>query len=309
MKKILCMGSINMDLVMYAEKLPVSGQTLVTDNFQTFPGGKGGNQSVAASMLGGDVRFLTKLGDDAFSEQLTQGQQSHGVCMDYVLQEKGKTAGIAMIMVDKSGQNSILFTPGANALLKPEDVSKHMDAFNGCDILLITMEISPETVYEAIRIAKSRGMLVVLDPAPVPSLPIPHEIAQMVDYVKPNETEAEAITKIAVTDEQQARKTLKALREYGFKHPILSLGKQGILTYVQDEFFREAVIDLPVLDTTAAGDVFLGAFVAALSRDESFVECLRFGQTAASLSITRKGAQTSIPTLEEVKELYAISYK
>lgn len=229
--------------------------------------------------------------------------------MDSILTEKNGTAGVAMIMVDREGQNSILFNPGANAHLSPDDVVQNASLFDDCEILLVTMEINPETAYEAIRIAKSKGMTVVLDPAPVPKQPIPKEIACLVDYVKPNETEAQTITGFAVSNVDNGKLALQALQEYGFKNPILSLGKQGVLTTDNGIVLHEPVVDLKPLDTTAAGDVFLGGFVASLSRGMSCLECIRFAQTAAAISVTRKGAQTSIPSFSEVQELYLTHYR
>ncbi len=302
MKKILCMGSINMDLVMYANRIPSPGETVVTDNFQTFPGGKGGNQAVAAAKLGGNVKYFTKLGDDSFSQQLKHEQISHGVCMDDVIYEKGKTAGIAMIMVDDRGQNSILFTPGANADLSTAELRNHTFVFEGCDILQITMEIHPNLVYEAIRIAKEKEMTVVLDPAPAPSNMIPQEITQQVDYVKPNETEAEILTGVHINDIESAKKALFALNSIGFKHPIISLGESGIVTFIDGKPVLQEVEEVSVVDTTAAGDIFLGGFVAAMARGETFKEGIRFAQKAAAISVTRKGAQSSIPSLIEVEQ-------
>ena len=157
-KRILCMGSINMDLVMFMQKFPSPGETILTDNFQTFPGGKGGNQAVAASKLGGAVTYFTKLGNDGFSQELINKQKEADVNVANILVEEGATAGIAMIWVDETGQNSISFTPGANRLLTPEDVKNNAHVFEEADILLITMEIQTETVYEAIRLAKQKGI-------------------------------------------------------------------------------------------------------------------------------------------------------
>ena len=186
-KKILCMGSINIDLVMYMEHMPLAGETVVTDNFSTFPGGKGGNQAATAAALGADVSFFTKLGDDGFSKELTTELNSRGVNMSKVMYLPGETAGVAMIRVDASGQNAISFTNGANGKLTAEDIVEHQELFDEFDILLITMEIPKETVYEAIRVAKSKGLVVILDPAPVPAEGIPIEIAKLVDFVKPND--------------------------------------------------------------------------------------------------------------------------
>jgi len=299
-KRILCMGSINIDLVMFMQELPSPGETIMTDNFQTFPGGKGGNQAVTAARLGGEVSYFTKLGDDGFSQELINKQKEASVDTHSILIEEGSTAGVAMIWVDESGQNSISFTPGANRLLSPADVQANAHIFDQADILSITMEIQTETVYEAIRLAKSKGLLVVLDPAPAPSGGIPDEIAALVDYTKPNETEAEILTGIKVTDEVSAKLALDALKAKGFQAPIVSLGSQGAVTYVDQAFYWIDPIKVESIDTTAAGDVFIGAFTAALSMGESFIACLEYAKTAAAISTTRKGAQSSIPNREEV---------
>lgn len=301
-KKILCMGSINIDLVMFMSKLPAEGETVVTDNFQTFPGGKGGNQAATASLLGGKVKYFTKLGTDDFSKELISKQIENGVDMSNIIIEQGATAGIAMIRVDKSGQNSISFTPGANSMLTPEDVERNSHVFDDCDILLITMEIQEETVYKAIQVAKGKGMVVVLDPAPAPENGIPDDIAKLVDYTKPNETEAQILTGIETTDMEMARKALDCLRKKGFKSPIITLSKAGAITYNEEQVYYIEPIMVNSIDSTAAGDIFIGAFTAALSKGESYKECLHFAKVAAAYSTMIKGAQSSIPSLNEMMD-------
>ncbi len=299
-KKILCMGSLNIDLTMYMEKLPLPGETVVTDNFQTFPGGKGGNQAAAASILGGDVRYFTKLGDDAFSAELIASQKAAGVDTDYIVIEPGETAGIAMIQVDNNGQNSISFTPGANRLLTPEDVRANSHVFENCEILLITMEIPEETVYEAIKIAAGRGMEIILDPAPAPAEGIPETVARLVDYVKPNETEAAILAGMPVESMEEAKTALDCLRGKGFKTPIITLAEDGALTWIGHTCYEVKPMKADSIDGTAAGDIFLGAFAAALSDHKEIRYCLEFAKTASAISTERKGAQSSIPSYEEV---------
>ena len=304
-KRILMMGSINIDLTMYADALPKPGETIKTDNFSTFPGWKGGNQAAAAAKLGEDVRYLTKLGDDMFSNTLIESQRSYGVDTSHIIIEKGNTAGIAMIMVNREAQNSIMFTPGANSALTPEDVRANQDAFDGCDFLEITMEIRTDTVYEAIRIAKEKGMQVILDPAPAPPEGIPADILPLIDYMKPNETETEILTGIKVVSTEDAYHALDILRSRGVRNPVVSLGKDGFAAYLDPDGKPEhfEAVEVNSIDTTAAGDIFLGALSSRLAAGSSFAEALQFANAAASLSTAAKGAQTSIPELDDVLSL------
>lgn len=302
-KKILCMGSINIDLTMSMRKLPKAGETVKTDNFTTFPGGKGGNHAATVSLLGGSVSFFTKLGDDVFSRQLIEGQKKYGTNIDSIEIIPGQTAGIAMIRVDADGQNSISFTPGANALMSSEDIEKHEELFANNDIFLSSMEIAPDTVYSAIKMAKKHHMTVIIDPAPAPAEGIPDEILSMIDYIKPNETEAEILTGIRVASKTDAAKAALIIRRKGVCNPIITLGSNGLL-YLENEHpcYMQA-IKVNTVDSTAAGDVFIGSFTEALSEGKNFQECILFARAASALSTTKTGAQTSIPLKSEVFKL------
>lgn len=296
------MGSINMDLTMFMERLPAPAETVATDNFATFPGGKSGNQTVAAARLGGKVGFFGKLGDDMFSKELLDALRKDGVDTQNILIEKGSTAGVAMIRVDAEGINSISFTPGANALLTPGDVEKNAALFEQYGYLLITTEIPAETVFAAVRMAKSKGMTVVMDPAPIPKEPIPADIPPLIDFIKPNEIEAGQLAGMQVTDAASAEECLKKLLDMGFACPLITLGKEGCLAWLDKKAQRFSPPKVNAIDTTAAGDVFLGAFTAALSQDYDVKQAIGFASMASAMSTTVKGAQTSIPNLAQVKE-------
>jgi ribokinase len=302
--QILCMGAINMDLVMFVLELPALGETVVTDNFSTFPGGKGGNQAVTAAVLGGQVNYFGKLGGDNFSDELLDGMSRRGVNTDYVLRDADSTAGIAMIWVDSKGRNSIVFSPGANRLLRPDEVPEYERCFTEGGILLITGEIRPDTIYAAVRQAKEKGMMVVMDPSP-PPLPFPKDIPGLVDIVKPNENEAGLITGTRVTDVASAEQAARQLHDMGFVVPVVSLGEKGAVALIDGEIHHVNPIKVNAVDSTAAGDVFLGALVAALSKSQPLIDALKFANAAAALSTTKPGAQTSIPELSEVEALMA----
>ena len=231
-KMIVCMGSVNMDLCMYMQAMPAVGETVRTDNFATYPGGKAGNQAAAAGELGGHVCVLARLGDDSFSSQLTEELRKHGVEDRYLIYEKGATAGIAMIRIDAQGRNSISFTPGANAAISPADVRANADAFEEGGILLITLELPLDTVREAMKLAKERNMQVVLDPSPVPEGGLPADLCAMVDYAKPNEVEAELLSGVPVKDFESAAVACERLMNMGIAHPVISMSDKGAYTCI-----------------------------------------------------------------------------
>lgn len=302
--EVLCMGCVNMDLVMKVPVLPKPGETIITDNFNTYPGGKSGNQAVAASVFGSDVTMLTKLGDDPFSTQLKEALNDRGVKTCHIMTEKGKTSGIAMIWVDTKGQNSICFTPGANNRILPKEIEKKSFLFKKGSILLITMEIPEEIVFKAIRVGKENGMFVILNPAPAPKNKFPKDIPSMVDIITPNESETQSITGIEISSKESAEKGLIALNQMGFRFPVITMGEKGAAALVGGKFLFEEPLVVKTVDTTAAGDVFSGILAAKIAGEVSIESAIRYAKIAGALSTTKEGAQTSIPEPDEVERIY-----
>jgi ribokinase len=295
---VVCMGSINMDLVMFMDKLPEPGETVITDNYASFPGGKGGNQAATVATLGGKALFLGKLGRDSFSKSLMASLKKKGVNVDHILQTEG-TAGVAMVRVDKHGQNSISFTPGANSLLTTEEIYEKQYLFKEGRILLTTFEIDVHLVYEAAKLAKAKGMRVIVDPGPMINN-IPGDFHNYVDIIKPNETEASRLTGITVTNPDSAARALKKMMEMGYHCPIITLGQQGLVYYYQGEIQHLGPIRVNSIDSTAAGDVFSGALAVSVAQGAALPDSIKFARAAAGISTTVQGAQTSIPGLASV---------
>jgi len=300
--KILVIGSVNMDLVMRMARAPQIGETVTADTFHTFPGGKGGNQAVTASRLGASVTMLTVLGRDAFSEELVASLRKNAVDTDSIEREPEGCAGIAMIFVDGTGNNAIAFTPGSNARFSKHHLKRCEPLFEEGKILLITLEMSHETIYESIFLAKRKGMFVIFDPAPAdPTLFEKYpDLAAAIDILKPNETEASLMTGQRIRTLEEASQALFTLSERGIGRPIITLGNKGAVTLIDGNPYFSPAYPVSTVDTTAAGDVFSGALAACLAKNKPFVESLRFAGASAGLSATRQGAQSSIPSLEEV---------
>jgi len=297
---IVVIGSINMDLVARMARLPRPGETVQGDNFQTIPGGKGANQAVAAARLGARVTMIGRVGDDSFGKTLRRSLAEYGVSTEHVLVTEGCSSGVALIGVEATGANSITVVAGANGRLTPHDVESRADVIAAADALIVQLETPLDTVAAAIRIAREAGVRTILDPAPAPSGPLSSELLA-VEILSPNQTEAEALTGIAVHDVASARTAACRLRELGAKAVVLKLGELG--AFVLDEAGREEHVPARaagVVDTTAAGDAFTAGLAVALAEGRSLPDAARFGCAAGTLACTKFGAQPAMPSRDDL---------
>lgn len=301
--RITIVGSLNMDLVIKAPRLPEMGETVTGGEFSTFPGGKGANQAVAAARLGAQVAMIGAVGGDTFGTALREGLEREGVDVTPLVVEHSAASGVALITVGPRGQNTIVVAPGANWRLTPRQVEAAREVIAGSQILLVQLEISLETVVRAVEIAHGAGRRVVLDPAPAPSAALPAHLLRMVDVINPNEIEAKALTGIAAVDDRSAREAAERLLEMGCRTAVIKLGARG--AYAATEGLRLHVPGIPVnaVDATAAGDAFAGALAVALAEDRSLPDAVHFANAAAAISVTRMGAQPSLPRRAEVDGL------
>lgn len=296
--KIIVVGSMNMDMVVKTSHIPQPGETVLGGSFFMNPGGKGANQAVAVARLGGDVTFIGKIGDDIFGKQSSQLFDEEGVDTGGILSDFNSPSGIALITVDESGENSIVVAPGANAHLEPADVEVVLDKYPKSKILLIQLEIPMRTVEFTARLARHKGMQVVLNPAPANEL-VP-SIFGLIDMITPNVNEAEMLSGIRITDISSARQAAERIHAQGVKHVVITLGKGGAALLENGVFYHIPAPEVETVDTTAAGDVFNGALVVALAEGKKMTDAVSFACRAASIAVTKLGAQASIPFRNEV---------
>jgi ribokinase len=299
MKDILVIGSSNTDMIVQAPRIPRPGETILGGTFNTAAGGKGANQAVACARAGGKVTFVARVGRDMFGEQALQGFRQDGIDVTYVKQDDTAPSGVALIMVDEHGENSIAVASGANNNLGKADLEAARAAFQTADTVLMQLEIPLETVEAAARMAREQGIRVILNPAPACTLS--DALLQNVSILTPNETEAELLTGIIVQDETSARKAAEVLIGKGVKTVILTLGAAG--AYLHTDTFQGLIPSYPVepVDTTAAGDTFNGVLAVALAEGRSLEQAVTFANAAAALSVTKLGAQPSAPDRESVE--------
>jgi len=262
------------------------------------PGGKGANQAVAAARLGGNVTFICKTGTDIFGKNTSQMFEKEGINTGFVIQDDKNPSGVALITVSKNAENSIVVAPGANSALNPDEIQKANDIIVNAGAILIQLEIPIDTVREAILTAHKNGTIVILNPAPAAKLS--DEILNCVDIITPNETEASILTGIDVTDAASAEKAAFALHKKGISTVIITMGSKGAMLYHEDKITMVPARVVKAVDTTAAGDVFNGALVVALSEGMCMSEAVAFACSASSISVTRLGAQSSAPYRNEL---------
>lgn len=295
---IVVVGSVNTDMVVKGRRLPGPGETVSGGHFLMAGGGKGANQAVAAARLGADVTLIAKVGRDMLGDQAIESFRREGIRTDGILRDPEHHTGVALILVDAAGENLISVASGANHALTPNEISKTADCIRGADVLMLQLETPLDTVLRAAQIASEAGVPVILNPAP--AAPLPEALLRCVAYLTPNETEAERLTGIPVSDEISARKAAERLLAVGTRHVIVTLGAKG--AQITQPTGTALVSSTPVeaVDTTAAGDAFNGGLAWALASGMTLDQAVRQACLVGALSATRLGAQPSLPTKDEL---------
>lgn len=299
MNRIIVIGSSNTDMVIKSKKLPLPGETLLGGTFMMNPGGKGANQAVAAARLGGNVTFVTKTGNDMFGAEAVNIFDNEKIDTSFIIKDAKNPSGVALITVDEHGENSIVVAPGSNASLSAYDIEDKVFDTDPSDLFVMQLEIPVGTVEFVAEKAVRKGNRVILNPAP--SCQLSDDLLSCLFLITPNETEAEHLTGIKVIDIATAEKAATILRKKGVKNIIVTMGASG--AYLQTETISKMIPVVPVkaIDTTAAGDVFNGALAVAISEGMKLEDAVVFANKAASVSVTRMGAQASAPYRKEIK--------
>lgn len=292
-KKIVVIGSSNTDLVIKTTRIPSPGETVIGGEFLMTAGGKGANQAVAVARLGGDVAFIAKVGHDMFGESALRGYAADGIDTDTITRDGSAPSGVALITVDAHGENCIVVAPGANNTLTTADIDRHRELICGAEYLLMQLEIPMEVVEYAAEMAAAHGVKVILNPAPAASLS--HQLMSKLYLITPNLGECQQITGVKIDHPAEVERAAEVLLEMGANAAIITLGRDGALIRTHTECDLINAEKVVAIDTTAAGDVFSGALVVALSEGKNLVDAARFASHAAAISVTRMGAQSSIP--------------
>jgi ribokinase len=299
MPRICVVGSSNIDLTFRTARLPRPGETLTGQAFTFGFGGKGANQAVMAARLGAQVSMVSRVGGDVFGEQTLRNYQDQGVDITHVRVDSQQPTGVASIVVDDQAQNCILVIPGANGVLSPSDVRAAATAIGGADVLLCQLEVPLETTLEAFRIARAAGVRTLLNPAP--AVPLPEELLRLTDQCVPNETEAELLTGQSVSTLEQAAAAARSLLQRGPQAIVVTLGDKGALIVNAHSSEHIPAVPVNAIDTTGAGDVFIGSLAVLLAEGRPLPEAVRWANAVAALSVRHLGTQTAFPSRAEVE--------
>ena len=299
MDKVLVVGSLNMDFAVYMDRRPQAGETVMARSMKLVPGGKGANQAYALGKLGANTAMIGAVGTDTFGQQMLRNLEQVSVNTDGIKKIAGVETGKAFIEIENSGQNSISVIAGANAAVDEKMVLEQEERFQQTDAVVMQLEIPVPAVIAAAKLAKAHGKTVVLDPAPARK-DLPDELWAQVDITKPNETELALLTGLPTGTEEEVVTAAQALIAKGVKHVLVTLGGDGTLLVSAEQVEKFSAYKVKAVDTTAAGDCFLAAFMSRFT-GENFAEAIDFGAKASAIAVTRQGAQTSIPTVEEVQ--------
>ncbi len=302
MSEIAVVGSLNMDLVVRTEQMPRPGETVHGRGFTTIPGGKGANQAAAAARLGAEVEMIGRVGEDDFGASILDNMRAQGVGTAQIVRDTKTPSGIAMIIVDRAGENSIVVAPGANGQITMQDVRAAQRILAQMSYVIMQFEIPLPVVRETIALASGFGSRVILNPAP--AYPVSSDFFEGLYCLVVNETEAETFTGLSVDNLDAAQEAGRALREKGIPVVVITLGAKGALLLTDECTVHVPAHQVDVVDTTAAGDAFVGGLAVGLLGGLEVVEAVRYATCAGTLATTVLGAQTSLPSAEQVDELY-----
>ncbi|MDJ0782111.1 MAG: ribokinase [Desulfosarcinaceae bacterium] len=300
--KIVVVGSINVDLVIHSDRLPLPGETLKGGPFRMISGGKGANQAVAAARQGVPTALVGCVGDDSFGQQQSQHLAGEKIDIHHISEVENESTGVALIVVEPDGENRIILAPAANDALTPEMIASARDTIIDADILICQLETPLATVGKAMEIAKAHQTTTILNPAP--AMPLDSELLRFVDYLVPNETEAERLSGVAVTDVETAKQAAAALAKVCPGVILITMGETGVLSCTGGRMEFTPAVRVKAVDTTAAGDTFIGTLAAFLIQKDPLDAAVRKAMSAAAISVTQVGAQTSIPRREAVLAFY-----
>ncbi|MFX1327422.1 MAG: ribokinase [Promethearchaeota archaeon] len=304
---VLIIGSSNMDLNIYIKRFPNPGETVTGGTFKQFLGGKGANQSVASVRSGGKTVFIGKIGMDLFGDQMISQLTKEGINMDNVIRDPEESSGVALILINENGENMISVAPGANFELTPQEIKSAGNIIKNAKSLVVQMEIPIETIREIFRIASEGNVIKILNPAPLKNIPL--EILKRVDIIIPNEGELYRLhsffdfKELPKEGTQKIIQAAKNISKLGIRYIITTLGSKGCLIFdrIEDKSFEISAPKVKAIDTVGAGDCFIGVLASMLSKGENILNAVKFATVAASIAVTRKGAQESMPYLHEIE--------